>query len=56
VVSIASFFARQSPILISLIPLLPLHPALKMWLKTKKAAFPSRVAAGLEDLVRFLVA
>src|SRR5271155_5878721 len=56
VVSIASIFARQSPILISLIPLLPLHPALKMTPKTKKAAFPLGVAAGLEDLVRCLVA
>src|SRR5580704_16930624 len=56
VVSIASIFARQSQILISLIPLLPLHRALIMSPKTKKAAFPLRVAAGLEDLVRFLVA
>jgi hypothetical protein len=39
--------------LISLIPLLPLHLALKMTPKTKKAAFPLRVAAGLKDLVRF---
>jgi hypothetical protein len=28
---------------------------MKMWLKTKKAAFPLGVAAGLKDLVRFLV-
>jgi hypothetical protein len=54
VVSIASIFARQSPILISLIPLLPFNSHCNVP-KNKKGRVPWRVAAGLEDLVRLLV-